>query len=949
MRRLIQILGGGISLLLLTTTIPLFAHPYEFRAVGKDQDLGTTIGLYGDTYVNLLRDPLVDGFNEQVIPLFNKMAGRYAREYSFDFHTSITPSIVDDAGFRFFPVLTVKEFEETKTAPYLQSVRGAYFSDAGEPIGYANAYTLSDHYFGPRMRDIETYKHASEHLERRYRGLAIANALAQSAVNSECNQANWPDFNVAHKPHDNAHLTHRNHNLLSTLAMARALDIWDGPDGFVDRGSFSRVAAVADTIARMELHPEYSDISRQLAGSWLGVNNMEGQPGGVMTTHYGNFEANPILTPIGLLIMAREWPTISYRVGAELNMLKDFDVEYICNEMPDTTVAVTKLLADTFSAFENSVSQHAQDVDFRHRRGLVVSRQVKIKLPFYAAAAQGKTPEIYKGTFLEPTTWESSLFDSIGCEELPYADIQNGQSWSLDIAPFAVRCIKLTWEHEGAKPLNVSITVQNEGEDALKDLESFVMFQDFQHKVGALTQEFNVSPHNPSKSSSGVLNYFLATESKSPAEWEKNEKVSYIYLHNVAKNITDTRRLKFEMKFVSPNTRAQVAAVDLVKVGNGQAPSREVKAPIPPDALFTPASFDLETLEDDPDPKLKLSFSYAQGMEGLYSDLARAASDATTNVTDAGAMSEGQREDLLAERLSNLDSISQNMRDIQNRVLADNYKDSVVVIIEAPAPPFGFIGEISDVLISVNWSDADGRPYDAESIGPSDLAAATTAEKYLNNGKLKISEFSRELFIATFEGTLTDEPILPPMGPPVPHRDRVVTGKAKGTIVISGLPLQRAAGMEIDVEFSEEEMLGGSDQIARLTKLPFGDAFDPAGPRSRSDAMAGGSGGGASPVALTCDCSCDAYWDGGVVSRPCLRRCETDYLMCREQQSQPSDGRMETHAEAIEFYWKMMGVQTPEQKQLSTEKIINLTPANFEALLDGIELMGGPKREGGGP
>ena len=945
MRKLAQTLWTSSYLLLIAISTSTSAEPYEFRAVGKDQELGTTISLYGDTYVNLLRDPLVDGFDEQVIPLFSKMAGRYAREYNFDFHTSITPSIVDEAGFRFFPVLTVSEFEETKTAPYLHSVRGAHFSDAGEPIGYANAYTLSDQYFGPRMRYPDMNKNASVHLERRYRGLAIANALAQSAVNSQCDQATWPDFTGAHIPQENAYLTKRNHNLLSTLAMARALDIWDGPDGFVDRGSFSRVAAVADTIARMELHPDYTDISRQLAGSWLGMNNMESEPGGVMTTHYGNFDANPILTPIGLLIMAREWPTANYRVGAELNLLKNFDVEYICNKLPNKTEAVAKMLADTFSAFEGSVSQHAQDVDFRHRRSLVVGRQVKIKLPYYAAAAQGKTPDIYKGTFLEPEAWESRLFDSIGCEELPYADVTRGQSWSLDIAPFAVRCIKLTWEHEGAKPLNVSVTVQNEGDDALKDLESIVMFQGFQHKVGALTQEFNVSPHNPSKSSSGVLNFFLATESKSPAEWEKNKKVSYIYLHNVAKDITDTRRLKFEMKFVSPNTQAQVAAVDLVEVDNGQAPAMEVKAPITPDALFTPASFDLETLQDDPDPKLKMSFSYAKGMEGLYSDLAKAASDATTNVTDAGAMTERQRDDLLAERLSNLDSISQNMRDIQNRVLTDNYKDSVVVIIEAPAPPFGFIGDINDVLISVNWSDADGRPYDAESIGPSDLAPAATAEKYLNNGKLRISEFSRELFIATFESTLTDEPILPPMGPPMPHLDRVVTGKAKGTIVISGLPLQRAADMEIDVDFSEEEMLAGSDQIARLTRLPFDDTFDPNKSRNRSDSMAGGFGGGASPVTLICDCSCDTYWAGGVVSRPCLRQCEADYMMCRDQQSQQSDGRMEAHAEAIAFYWKMMGVQTPEQKVISTETIINLTPEKFEALLDGIELMGGPKRE----
>ncbi|MEM7692303.1 MAG: hypothetical protein AAF194_07675, partial [Pseudomonadota bacterium] len=329
--------------------------------------------------------------------------------------------------------------------------------------------------------------------------------------------------------------------------------------------------------------------------------------------------------------------------------------------------------------------------------------------------------------------------------------------------------------------------------------------------------------------------------------------------------------LMAEFSVVSPNTRTKIDAVDIVKGESRKDPPKEVRAPSLPNPLYTPASFDLETLEDDREPKLIITFTHTKGMEALYEEYAKVTSDTMNTVESNGMLASRFAEEYLDNRVGNLSNLAAEMRKITENALNNSFNETINVIIEAPAPAFGYTGALNDVLISVNWSDKEGKPYDAESIGPEDLSPSEHATKYLNNGTLNILEFSPQIFVAEFSGRLTDETILPPMGPPIKHLDRVVTGSASGTIVISNLSLQTAGDRELDQEYFFNRQQAGLDLIERVSKSPSknpnedndSDGFEYSSGGSRSGNSGSGSLGIANRFAASapaCDCSCDAYW-----------------------------------------------------------------------------------------
>ena len=68
-------------------------------------------------------------------------------------------------------------------------------------------------------------------------------------------------------------------------------------------------------------------------------------------------------------------------------------------------------------------------------------------------------------------------------------------------------------------------------------------------------------------------------------------------------------------------------------------------------------------------------------------------------------------------------------------------------------------------------------------------------------------------------------------------------------------------------------------------------------------------------------------------------------MICRDQTQQVRGGRFARHAEAIQYYWTAMGITTPETQEASRTAILAMSDKEFQSLLDGIEMIGGPKSQ----
>lgn len=52
--------------------------------------------------------------------------------------------------------------------------------------------------------------------------------------------------------------------------------------------------------------------------------------------------------------------------------------------------------------------------------------------------------------------------------------------------------------------------------------------------------------------------------------------------------------------------------------------------------------------------------------------------------------------------------------------------------------------------------------------------------------------------------------------------------------------------------------------------------------------------------------------------------------------------RVSKHRQAIEYYWEQMGIKLPQDRARSAKAINEMSKDEFQHLLDGIEMIGGP-------
>jgi len=364
-----------------------------------------------------------------------------------------------------------------------------------------------------------------------------------------------------------------------------------------------------------------------------------------------------------------------------------------------------------------------------------------------------------------------------------------------------------------------------------------------------------------------------------------------------------------------------------------------------PSDLTTRVSFDLQSAEDYAEPKLILTYTYVKGMDDMMGALAKTIGTATAPVTGLKhtlILKDGKTEvDLIEEQANTVQSLADQLKLLQAGALNNRFPETVNVVIEAPAPRPGFTGTIDDVLISVNWTDETGRPHDVESIGPEDMSPAPTFERYLNNGTLNITRFDRSMFIANYQGVLTHEPVLPPMQPSKPHINRDVAGFAQGTVVASGYDVAVNGDREVVGIAQDFEALGATGERLRAGRDPTKEEMASqgrTGNAERQDVTRVGIGS----APANCNCSCETYWESNV-SPVCTSLCRAEYMICRNQTPANRPERFVEHAEAIAFFWEAMGITTPETQAISREKILAMSEREFQGLLEGVEMIGGPK------
>ncbi len=941
-----------------------WAQAYEFRVIDQKTSLGDEIGFYGRDYADNRSYRLLS--NEQPLSLeiaLGQYADIYAKEYQFDFYRSLISPAVDERGKPFFPIVSMRDTPKSKHPPYTDFLRGPSYTSHKNFDDLGNALILTDGGFWAATQYKFPFE-ASVPFELRYPFLGAAATLTQTAISSECERDIWPDYTKSHTNDIGIkQYPTLTNTVLNNLAIARAIDIWEGNSKkFNDDRSTAKMAAIADAIAKMSLdnRRRYKEKAERLAEAWLGRYNLS--QGGITSAKLGLAgSAARFLSPIELIDMSQELPSSFYwQNSKQVNMLKDFKLDFDCSERIQAEQAA-QIIADAFKSSEQYLPARDNGTPFRHRDILVQAQIKKIQLPYIAAEQQLKDVSIYENTLLSPDTWEKSLFNNgKGCTAVNLDNHPAGFFGDMKVTAFGAKCLKLTWSHDETKPLSIDVRTPDEGEDPAKTLDSIRTYQDMRRLTGITTR---LLQYQDGKSTSGLKSYLSVTENfmRDIGGAKSDKKETRLYFHNVAKEISNTRDLNIEVTITTPKTEANITAVDYKKGKKNTDPPIVRRMPALPKSLVTSATIDLQSKKEYSDPKLTLTFSHLSEFNDIYEDIAKVQADGLSDLSTAGGsdLGVGNPEEFTQKRAENVTSLLKKMMELQKNAQNEQYGESIHVIIEAPAPPFGYTGTIDDVLISVNWQDSEGKPGDAESIGPSDMSASPYNEVYLNNGILNVTKFTPELFVATFSGTLTDDPILPPMGPRVPHKDRVVTGQASGTLVIAMPDLGAQEDREIATQYLEQDLTLNYERLSNENK------YDPLGDSS-NDSGDGRTGNTNSPAGLAssginnhgCNCSCDVYWNGvdsgqgysTAPSKACVSHCAEEYMLCRAKPPKSAIPKAKTtvakgeqrrvaYAEEIEFYARSIGLNTPEMIEAYAQGIVNASDDEVRQLLEIVKKM----------
>lgn len=729
----------------------------------------------------------------------------------------------------------------------------------------------------------------------------------------------------------------------STIMRARAYQGVEEVSGRFGSNGYRASIITAQNIARSEVQGMRPDLIEAEIEKWLGGASL--RTPAFRANARDQLVPDAFADPFVLTAMSSASPEALYGLkSGEFNALARFDTAFACGDASAFRDNFAEYLDRYQTAFEDE-AQRVGNPGISLRRSLMHAQLHKIYLPQLAANESENSLDAYERSFLNPEKWMRRMFARTdapsGCIVIDFGE----DEWLEvvgDIPPFSVRCLRIKPADE-EEVRTFSVTLKIEGDDQTEEAYSDLLVSDAQRSnVGIVSKSNDVYSDREGEM---VKTWLYDTSPHSDALMRERDGSKLLFVFNVSEKLSETRSKRVLIDVVQGNAKSSITAIRRVQENGRNKPAVEYKMPAIPENLTTRVSFDLQSKEDYADPKLKLTYTYAKGMEGLMNDLAKVSGQATAPVTGQSfpiMMRGGKTEiDLIEDQGKAVASLAEQLAKIQADARNNRFPETVNVVIEAPAPEPGFIGLLEDVLISVNWSDETGRPHDVESIGPEDMSASPDNEIYLNNGTLNVRRFERGVFIADFNGQLTHEPVLPPMMARRPHLNRDIAGRAQGTVVATGLDVVVNATREVADDFKGFEELGATSERVRARTDPEVEEETNRPPAQRtSSTSTSQSGIGSGPQ--SCDCSCDTYWTGAV-SRQCTSICRLEYLVCRADGMKESPERLVAHADAIAFFWEAMGLTSPADQATSRQKITAMTDKEFQDLLEGIEAIGGPK------
>jgi hypothetical protein len=918
-------------LLVLFATKP-HANDYDFRILKNETELVSPIKFEQAQYVNKQTDPSFSNKLFNPISLaFEFNAGIYAQEYNFDFNTSLTPRMLDANGSIYFPVLTLNHFPKAEQAPFMSAVRGPYFQSNGQYHSLVNAFVLNRQFFDSEFGNTKTSD--NKHVEAQLLDLSIANAISHSAIASTCYAANQTrnQSPIAGK-------------ILTTIAKARALDIYKGKKGL--DSPIDKLADVTLAIADMSNNVRHKIHADQLASYWLGKADLTQSMLHTRLSDTGDIDytdALNFLSPLELYLLSTILPQRFYAINGNTNMLTAMDIASLCNTV-NTPNHVVTYLSNVFRTFEQQYPSVRDDNLFRHRDLITAARSIRINLPHFFAQVKGKDVSDLDDTVLAPNEWEKALFQkNDGCPTVDLDHYRALKDAYTTIPPFGVSCIKLVWSHNKPTPLNISIRLKEQGEQPLEKLKSIVVYQDLKFKTGFISQETSTNTTSQNGTSyNAVLSVDTLSENQSSQLLRTPINQSYLYFHNIAENIVDTQPIDILVDITQPEIASTITAFDMKQGQNWRTKPTKIVAPTLPNPLYINANLHIDNPSEVSKPKLRLSFMYAPDMEEMTQSLQQVAVDSLSSFSFAGGFGI-ENETFTQQRSKNVQQLIEKMTSFSRQYAEKSPNNLLEVAITADAVEPGYTGELQNVEIKVSWTDNNGIAGTALSLGPEDLNSHPQAVEYLNNGQLNITRFSPDVFVANFSGILTDEPIHPPMRQKQAHEDRVVTGQANGTVIVTSLSKMEFGERKVDKVNLTQNLLSG---IGRLSLGDIDtDQYKPAGDNSLNNKSNSQSGIQAfTPTQATpyCDCSCSQYWNASPAIE-CIKQCHQEYLYCRVNQPTYTN-RVSQYAEEIDFFWEQMGITTPELQTKSKENLVRMTPKQFKLWLDALKLMGYKKR-----
>ena len=876
---------------------------------------------------------------------FKRAAIAHEALYGTPFDDSVVPRMDWFAFKSIVPIYISDDFAQLDPKLPIMSVEGPIIYADGKYDVRSSIPLVRKSYFSALEKDKAGPR---QWIAAQLHDLPVSHSVA--AFHQAANCRNWPLRSSTYAANRAANwLTGRATSTMtffSTVTRAKALQGLGEMNPNVGNG-YRAAALTAHAIARAEALGMPEDEVEAEIEKWLGGTSLKFPSfrSAQSDDRVGNAFADPFL----LSLLSGIGPQELYGLPAgAFNAFAQFDAKFACADEDAFEDDPMKYL-DAFQDAFDAEAARVGNPNISLARALVYAQLHKIYLPHIAANQSLNSIESYDRTFLEREKWLKRIFKSPNggdaCVTIDFED-NRWHEISGEILPFGVHCIRITGaERDEVRNFTVSLTLLD-ANDTEADYDDLMVSASARGTPGLLSRSTA-----PSFAEGGkfLKTWIFDTAPRSEAALREPDGSKLLFLFNVAERLSETKTRRVRIDLVQGGATNSITARRRVQENGRNKPASEYQMPAIPGDLTTRVSFDLQSQEEYANPKLILTYTYGKGMEGLMNALSEATTAATAPITGVKypMMLQGSKSevDIIQDQAEAVSSLAEQLKKLQNDYLNNRFEETVTVVIEAPAPEPGFTGLIEDVLISVNWSDKNGKPHEVETIGPEDMSASPDNQTYLNNGTLNVRRFDRSVFIADYSGQLTHEPVLPPMRARQPHLNRDIAGTAKGTVVASGFDVATNETRDVIQDFGALTELGGIAEQIRNRTIPIEDADEKTPSQAEDGQSTASSGIGAGSASANCNCDCETYWQANV-SPACTSICRAEYKLCRAEGPVTRGNRLTEHAEAIEFYWQALGISTPEMQQASREAILNMSDQEFQYLLDGVVTMGGPKSGG---